>query len=240
MSHFDRTPWRVSYALITIKWIFNFPPRCSNCCSISSWAGWRCMTYGLTVCASYLLCWVRRLSDCASWIREEGEREEEGAESGTLLNILSLGPAHFVKAETSPWPNPIKCFEGWQVQSVSGCLLLTSSVQFGRKAAGLTLPLTPRRHNVGEKLRDEEQDRTERTMFCSSAILLASFRFCRNWTASSFREDNLPVTWQVQLGSHSSERKHHHFHMNGIFWSLLWTYIMVFFLLAIQSSSYKS
>lgn len=39
---------------------------------------------------------------------------------------------HFVKAETSQWPpNPIKCFEGWQPQSVSGWFLPTFS--FGDK-----------------------------------------------------------------------------------------------------------
>lgn len=74
MSHFDRTPSGLYNTLITIKGIFNLPYERSNCCSINSWVGRCCMTYGLAVWELYLLCWVRHLSDCASRIREEGER----------------------------------------------------------------------------------------------------------------------------------------------------------------------
>lgn len=124
------------------------------------------MTYGLVVWVLYLLCWVRHLSDCASRIREEGEKG--GWKWDFIEHSVSVenpGLAHFVKAEISPWPNPIKCFEGWQVQSVSDWLLLTSRVQFRRKASVLRLSQTQKQNNVGDKLLDEEQDKTEKKMF---------------------------------------------------------------------------
>lgn len=122
------------------------------------------MTYGLAVWAPYLLCWVRHLSDCASPIRRE-EGEKGGWKWDFIEHSVSVenpGLAHF---ETPPWPNPIKCFESWQVRSVSSWLLLTSRVQFRRKASGLRLSQKQRRSNVGEKLLDEEQEKPEKTMF---------------------------------------------------------------------------
>lgn len=116
-----------------------------------------------SVSVLYLLCWARHLSDCASRIREE--REKGGWKWDFIEHSVSVenpGLAHF---ETSPWPNPIKCFEGWQVQSVSSWLLLTSWVQFRRKASGLRLSQKQKRSSVGEKLPDEEQEKTEKTMF---------------------------------------------------------------------------
>lgn len=52
------------------------PPtvRSSNRCSINSWVGRLCMTYGLVVWVLDLLCWMRHLSDCAFRIREDGEK----------------------------------------------------------------------------------------------------------------------------------------------------------------------
>ncbi len=138
MSHFDGTPSGLHYTLITIRGIFSLPQLSSNCFSVDSCVEkmlrdiWTLSVSALSPLLGEALIWLR-FPD--KWRRGKGG----GAESGTLLNILSPGSACFVKAETSPWPNQIKCFEGWQVQSVSGWLLLNPRIQFRRKTAGLKL-----------------------------------------------------------------------------------------------------
>lgn len=61
MWHFDIKPYGLYYTLITIKIIFNLAHLRSNCCSINSWVGRCCMTYGLAVWVPYLLCWGKAL-----------------------------------------------------------------------------------------------------------------------------------------------------------------------------------
>lgn len=78
----------------------------SNCSSINSSVGRCCVTYGLVAWELYLLCWVRHLSDCASWIREGGEKR--GWKWDFIEHSVSVenpGLAHFVKAETSQRPH---------------------------------------------------------------------------------------------------------------------------------------
>lgn len=124
------------------------------------------MTYGVTVWVPYLLCWVTHLSDFASWIRWEGERE--GWKWDFIEHSVSVenpGLAHFVRAETSTWPNPIKRFEGWQVQSVSRWLFLTSWIQFRRWASSLGLSQTEKWNIAGENVVDGEQAKIDKTTF---------------------------------------------------------------------------
>lgn len=63
------------------------------------------------------------------------------------------GWAHFVKAGTSPWPNPIKRFEGWRVQSVSAGY--RSPLELSSR-----LSQTKKRDIVCEEIQEEEEGMT--------------------------------------------------------------------------------
>lgn len=161
------------------------------------------MTYGLAVWALYVLCWVRHLSDCASQIREEGEKGGWRLESGTLLNILS------------PW-RTLGWLTLWKQRPHRGQIQsnVLRADRFNQSAAGCYSPL---RFSLGgrllvqdfhrrrsetmlvKKLQNEKQDKTENDNVSLGLPLVGIFFLLlhhKNCTLPSFQQENLLVAQQ--------------------------------------------